>query len=843
MLNKTLFLEIDRPNYVPIYTVQYDYNSRFYEITILNNSQPLDLTGIRVIVAGKKPDGKEVFNSCKVLDAKKGLIQLELTEQMNAVNGASEYALELFSADGMLSSQPFKLIVTRSTISKSVESSKELGALKDALNEVQDIDNRFAQTNAQLSEKAPATAIEDLQGQINNLVIDGTGDSNPEVVQARGKFSVLNDRFNSIDDTFDKMLDSYVEDARDLAVTVLDNWMQVDGTFSDYNGYKHVEIHNLKPNETYHLKCRVGANVRAYVIKNSAGYGTRAYESESFGTQHDYDISVTINSDERGGTLYVNTFNADYIGVKKNGELQLKESQEVVDARYGADKVAYNTLGEAIRTQFTEIKETLGELDWILVHEEVWETLELPIATGFMQVDGNTNQSYYRISHAIKTGEKYKIRSNTGSNVRSYVIKNSSGRVTRYGEVDAWGTTHDYDVELVISPEENNGTLYVNSLEMSIIGLKKASKVTSINNEILSNISIGASNIDNESIGVEKLTPSLSGLYSPRFNPVWLASNTGYMKSDGTLVTSENNYCSITVEKGETFKLNSNHGWDLKLYVFINQDEEVVSYYPEQSVAMTESSVEFVAPCNGTLYINSFGSKYMRVAKLDGYKIADTTSNKLLNKKAIFFGDSITEGAGSWADFNTIRLNNDMIGGNYGVGGSTYSVKSNSDNSNCIYNRIKYVNGLGTHNDANYIILEGGVNDAFQSLPLGSMLNKTDFTTECDTSTFAGAFEMAIRYVLTNWRGAKVGFIANSKIPRLPSLGTYMDMAKEICNKYSVPVLDLFNESGICAGIQIINESYFGIDGVEVGHGGTHPTKEGYALYINDKVESWMRSL
>ena len=159
MLTKPVYLEIDKPNYVPIYTVQYDYNSRFYEITILNNSQPLDLTGIRVIVAGKKPDGKEVFNSCKVLDAKKGLIQLELTEQMNAVNGASEYALELFSADGMLSSQPFKLIVTRSTISKSVESSKELGALKDALNEVQDIDNRFAQTNAQLS---------DLKSQVEN---------------------------------------------------------------------------------------------------------------------------------------------------------------------------------------------------------------------------------------------------------------------------------------------------------------------------------------------------------------------------------------------------------------------------------------------------------------------------------------------------------------------------------------------------------------------------------------------------------------------------------------------------------------------------------------------------
>ena len=193
MLNKTLFLEIDKPNYVPLYTVQYDYNSRFYEITILNNSQPLDLTGIRVIVGGKKPDGKEVFNSCKVLDAKKGLIQLELTEQMNAVNGASEYALELFSADGMLSSQPFKLIVTRSTISKSVESSKELGALKDALNEVQDIDNRFAQTNAQLSEKASEIALNVERERINNLtkLSEGSTTGDAELIDARVSSSGL----------------------------------------------------------------------------------------------------------------------------------------------------------------------------------------------------------------------------------------------------------------------------------------------------------------------------------------------------------------------------------------------------------------------------------------------------------------------------------------------------------------------------------------------------------------------------------------------------------------------------------------------------------------------------
>ena len=234
MLTKPVYLEIDKPNYVPIYTVQYDYNSRFYEITILNNSQPLDLTGIRVIVAGKKPDGKEVFNSCKVLDAKKGLIQLELTEQMNAVNGASEYALELFSADGMLSSQPFKLIVTRSTISKSVESSKELGALKDALNDVQDIDNRFAQTNAQLSQKMDKNAILSMSNLGQDVKESMTGGS--VAVVGKNSVSDINLIYNSISP--EKMM--FINEGRnklDMSRSTLNTLMYKNGNCTTNNEY------------------------------------------------------------------------------------------------------------------------------------------------------------------------------------------------------------------------------------------------------------------------------------------------------------------------------------------------------------------------------------------------------------------------------------------------------------------------------------------------------------------------------------------------------------------------------------------------------------------------------
>lgn len=153
MLNKQIFLEINKPLLTPLISVQYDYNARFYDITLINQGEPLDLTGLRVVVAGEKSDGNVIFNSCEIIDAINGKIRLEITEQMSAVVGVTKYALALFSENGMLSSQPFQLKITKSTISRSVSSSSELSALQEALSEVQNIDNRFAQTNAQLSEK------------------------------------------------------------------------------------------------------------------------------------------------------------------------------------------------------------------------------------------------------------------------------------------------------------------------------------------------------------------------------------------------------------------------------------------------------------------------------------------------------------------------------------------------------------------------------------------------------------------------------------------------------------------------------------------------------------------
>lgn len=391
MLNKTLFLEIDKPNYTPIYTVQYDYNSRFYEITILNNSQPLDLTGIRVIVAGKKPDGKEVFNSCKVLDAKKGLIQLELTEQMNAVNGASEYALELFSADGMLSSQPFKLIVTRSTISKSVESSKELGALKDALNEVQDIDNRFAQTNAQLSEIAnKGTTVEVIEratkeeiekqiddGRLTNLMIldnSITGEKVKNKSIPIEKLSFARQGNNKINNV---ILNEYINDSTGKVISA-DGWARTD--YIDVSNDAKITIRAVRKIAFY-------ASDLTYISGLAL---TGSYSSKTF----EVPIGCSFvrfcwyESDLGSGNITLNMCNAGSILLPYEPYKVLIPSEVIQPKDFNSDEMIENQSIQLIKLKDTVISKNLFNKKAISLNSTVSNSSgNLSVAEGFATSD------------------------------------------------------------------------------------------------------------------------------------------------------------------------------------------------------------------------------------------------------------------------------------------------------------------------------------------------------------------------------------------------------------------------------------------------------------------------
>lgn len=457
MLTKPVYLEIDKPNYVPIYTVQYDYNSRFYEITILNNSQPLDLTGIRVIVAGKKPDGKEVFNSCKVLDAKKGLIQLELTEQMNAVNGASEYALELFSADGMLSSQPFKLIVTRSTISKSVESSKELGALKDALNEVQDIDNRFAQTNAQLSMDK-----QELSNRIDNIIAlpDGSTTADAELVDIRIGNNGL--KYSSAGQAIRSQIATLHDSTKCIQhVNLVSEQNVVRGSFlsqtinSDkFNSYVTDAGYVTSPL----IEVNEGDTIHLFVV----GYSVALYYSSDGVLRGKADLShnvmqtITVPTNSQHRISYMRVFCQDTT-LEKFFISQLKD-----DISYTNDDIYIKGLLPSDHIVNEMVEQTTDAFINIGISPTYTALTDLHLDDGGVGRDGEWFESsdVKHFTIEVKKGEKYLISGKYAWGHVGFVYRSSKGELTVFPSTS--DTMDDYKFEPFEVPL--NGTLYVNNV-------------------------------------------------------------------------------------------------------------------------------------------------------------------------------------------------------------------------------------------------------------------------------------------------------------------------------------------------------------------------------------------
>ena len=151
MITNCIHLDFNKENDLKVPSVQYDSGSRFVKIKLQRNKSPFEIDGYRVTVVANKVDGTEIMNDCTILDGVNGVVQFEITEQFNAVEGVVDCQLKLFKGKTLLTSMPFSINVVKSVSTKEIVSSNELKTLVNALGEVQDIDNRFAQTNAQLS--------------------------------------------------------------------------------------------------------------------------------------------------------------------------------------------------------------------------------------------------------------------------------------------------------------------------------------------------------------------------------------------------------------------------------------------------------------------------------------------------------------------------------------------------------------------------------------------------------------------------------------------------------------------------------------------------------------------
>ena len=167
---------------------------------------------------------------------------------------------------------------------------------------------------------------------------------------------------------------------------------------------------------------------------------------------------------------------------------------------------------------------------------------------------------------------------------------------------------------------------------------------------------------------------------------------------------------------------------------------------------------------------------------------------------------------------------------NLAVGGMTMAVVSGSTN-----NFIEIYQSVGA--DADYITLKFGINDGHRSVPIGTI----DST---DTSTFYGAWNTVMSWLIANRPTAKIGIIVSNGL----DADSYADATIAIAKKYGVPYLNewsgeqvpLMLRSGrtdVDTSIKAIRDETF-----RVSETNQHPNPISHE-YESTIVEAWLKTL
>lgn len=207
-------------------------------------------------------------------------------------------------------------------------------------------------------------------------------------------------------------------------------------------------------------------------------------------------------------------------------------------------------------------------------------------------------------------------------------------------------------------------------------------------------------------------------------------------------------------------------------------------------------------------------------------------------KTALFLGDSITMGCGTSEVEKTsfVSVFGAISGANvvnYGVSG-TRIARQISDDSDDFNKRAERM-----QDDADLVVVFGGTNDfGHGDAPFGDFSDRTEFT-------FCGALHVLFNKLITKYPEAKI--VVLTPLHRLSEdvtvneiglpckpLCEYVAAIKRAAEYYSLPVLDLWAESGIQPKVDAIKQRFM--------PGGLHPSDAG-AKIIAEKLYNFTKKL
>ena len=189
---------------------------------------------------------------------------------------------------------------------------------------------------------------------------------------------------------------------------------------------------------------------------------------------------------------------------------------------------------------------------------------------------------------------------------------------------------------------------------------------------------------------------------------------------------------------------------------------------------------------------------------------------ELKGTKINFLGDSITEGAGTSSHDKMFTMLIEREYGatcqNYGIGGTRIARQKTPTEENWDRDFISRVPEMDA--DADIVVVFGGTNDfGHGDAPLGAMSNRTPYT-------FYGALHCLYTALIEKYPDVPIVVLTplhritediptgDNKPAPVGTLKEYVNIIREVAEYYSLPVLDLFKESGLQPKIPVIQQKY-----------------------------------
>lgn len=527
---------------------------------------------------------------------------------------------------------------------------------------------------------------------------------------------------------------------------------------------------------------------------------------------------------------------------------------ELIDIRVGADGTTYPTAGDAVRGQVNDLKAAIMsslEINGLSYNFGVVDIPQAQITDAQSKgvtctVNGNTFTLNGTATGSIMLNLDFNKIKITQRPIYFY-IKRSDGAKTQSGvylhisyynndgdPVSSADTINIFNDLVPYSYSEN--AKYTRNYFFVAAG-------TSFDNVQFEYNFLNSPPLDIDAIEASK------GLFTQAqsFIPLTWEAATGYWASNGTFVTyGKIHTATIDVQSGDVYSLTARSFYGVAVAVFYTGDDVatgIVSLVRISDADKWEYNYELIVPSGAEhLMIQQYnGSLREIMLECMLYQKSENLIAKtaLSNKLIAYNGDSICEGRYSGTADNGggyAKLIADKVScqfENRAISGGILASAVPSGNAPA---RFVVTDVAKMRQDADLICFEGGINDFYRDVPLGTF-DPDDYTGSVDTATVCGALESIFRQAIVKWQGKPICFVIVHRCwsTKQPNNAGYTfsqlrESAIGICQKYSIPFYDAYTKSGLNA-YNPDQTTAFLTAGSSGGPDGMHPNEAGYKAY------------